>query len=52
MAATVAIIIRGAIADALVFSGSNYMFSTMSKESIENNRRDMIKLWKICNKLK
>ena len=35
MASAVAIIIGGAIADALAFSGSNYMFSKMSKKSIE-----------------
>ena len=32
--ATVAIIIGGAIANALAFSGSKFLFSTMSKKSI------------------
>ena len=39
MAATVVIIIGGTIADALAFSGSNYMCSTMSKESIDKERK-------------
>ena len=37
--ATVAIIIGGAIANALAFSGSNFLFSTMSKKSIEKERK-------------
>ena len=34
MATIAAIIIGGAIADALAFSGSNYLFSKISKKSI------------------
>ena len=52
MTATVAIIIRGAIANAPAFNGSNFLFSTLSKKSIDKNERDTIKLWKICNELK
>ena len=33
--ATIAIIIGGAITNALVFSESNFLFSTMSKKSIK-----------------
>ena len=50
--ATVAVIIGGAIANALAFSESNFSFSTMSKTSVEKNERDVIKLWKICKELK
>ena len=37
--ATVAIITGGTIANALAFSGSNFLFSTMSKKSIEKERK-------------
>ena len=33
--ATIAIITGGAIPNALAFSGSNFLFNTMSKKSIE-----------------
>ena len=36
--ATVAIIIGGALANALAFSGSNFLFSTLSKKSIDKER--------------
>ena len=49
--ATIAIII-GSIANALAFSGSNFLFSTLSKNQSIKNERDTLKLWKICNKLK
>ena len=37
--ATVAIIMGGAIANALAFSESNFLFSTMSKKSIEKEQK-------------
>ena len=37
--ATIAIIIGGALANALAFSGSNFLFSTMSKKSIEKEQK-------------
>ena len=49
---TIAIIIGGAIANALAFSGSNFLFSTMSKNQSRKNERDMIKLSKISSELK
>ena len=50
--ATVGIIIGGPIIYALAFSGSNLLFSTLSKNQSKKNERDMIKLLKICNELK
>ena len=40
--ASVAMLIRGALVNALVFTGSSYLFHTLSKESIdaERNRHD------------
>jgi hypothetical protein len=37
--ATVAVIVGGAIVNALAFSGSNYLFSKMCKEESETERR-------------
>ena len=36
--ATVAIIIGGALANALAFSRSNFLFSSLSKKSIDKER--------------
>ena len=36
--ATIAIIIGGAIANVLAFSGSNFLLSTTSKKSIEKEK--------------
>ena len=41
--ATVAIIIGGAIANALAFSGSNFLFSGLSKKSIDKERKRLDK---------
>ena len=47
--ASIGFLIGGALVNALAFSGSNFLFSSLSKESIE---RDMIKQLKICSELK
>ena len=44
--------IGGALINALAFSGSNVLFSGLSKESIDKERKDMIKQLRICNELK
>ena len=40
--ASIGFLIRGALVNALAFTGSNYLFSSLSKESIdkERNRHD------------
>ena len=50
--ASIGFLIGGALINALAFSGSNFLFSSLSKESIDKEQRDMIKQSKICNKLK
>ena len=50
--ASIGFLIGGALVNALAFSGSNFLFSSLSKESIEKERRDMIKQLKIYNELK
>ena len=49
--ATIGIITGGGIVNALAFSGSNFLFSTLSKNQSTKNERDTIKLWKICNEI-
>ena len=46
--ASIGFLIGGALVNALAFTGSNYLFSSLSKESIE---KDMIRLLKTCNRL-
>ena len=50
MASITVIIIGGAIANALGFSGSNYMFSKISKKSIRKERRRYDKAMKDMQK--
>ena len=50
--ASIGFLIGRALINALAFSGSNFLFSSLSKESIEKNKRDMIKQLKIYNELK
>ena len=50
--ASIGFLIGGALVNALAFTGSNYLFSSLSKESIDKEQKDMIKLSKICNELK
>ena len=50
--ASIGFVMGGALINALAFSGSNFLFSSLSKESIDKERRDMIKQSKICNELK
>ena len=50
--ASVGFLIGGALINALAFSGSNFLFCSLSKESIDKERRDTVKLSKICNELK
>ena len=45
-------LIRGALINSLAFSGSNFLFSSLSKNQLIKNKRDMIKQSKICNELK
>ena len=37
--ATIGLLIRGALIDALAFTGSNYLFSSLSKDSIDKERK-------------
>ena len=50
--ASIGFLIGGAIINALAFSGNNFLLSKLFKESIDKEKRDMIKLLKICNELK
>ena len=50
--ASVGFLIGGALINALAFSGSNFLFSSLSKESINKEQKDMIKQLRICNELK
>ena len=46
--ASIGFLIDGALINDLAFSGSNFLFSSLSKK----NERDMIKQLKICNEHK
>ena len=37
--ASIGFLIRGALVNALAFTGSNYLFSSLSKESIDKGRK-------------
>ena len=37
--ASIAMLIRGALADALAFTGSSYLFHRLSKDSIDKERK-------------
>ena len=50
--ASIGFLIGGALINALTFSGSNFLFSSLSKNQLIKNERDMIRLSKICNELK
>ena len=50
--ASIGFLIWEALINALAFTGSNYLFSSLSKESIDREQKDMIKQLKICNELK
>ena len=50
--ASIGFLVGGALVNALAFTGSNYLFSSISKESIDKERKDMLKQLKICNELK
>ena len=51
--ASIGFLIGGALVNALAFTGSNYLFSSLSKESIDKERKKgTIKLSKICKELK
>ena len=47
---SIGFLIRGALVNALAFTGSNYLFSSLSKESIGKERK--IRLSKIYKELK
>ena len=50
--ASIGFLIDGALISALAFSGSNILFSSLSKNQLIKSEEDMIKLSKICNELK
>ena len=51
--ASIGFLIGGALVNALAFTGSNFLLSSLSKESINKEReRDTIKQSKICDELK
>ena len=50
--AFIGFLIGGALVNALAFTGSNYLFSSLSKESIDKDERGTIKQLKISNELK
>ena len=50
--ARVGFLIGGVLINALAFSGSNFLFSSLSKNQSIKNERDTIKQLKICNELK
>ena len=49
--ASIGFLIGGALVNALAFTGSNYLFSSLSKESIDKERKGMIRLSKTCIRL-
>ena len=50
--ASIGFLIGGALVNALAFTGSNYLFSSLSKESMIKNERDMVRPSKIYKELK
>ena len=51
--ASIGFLIGGALVNALAFTGSNYLIGSLSKESIDKERKRHDKpLSKICNELK
>ena len=50
--ASIGFLIGGALVNALAFTGSNYLFSSLSKELIDKERKGMIRLLKIYKELK
>ena len=50
--ASIGLLIGGALVNALAFTDSNYLFSSLSKESIDKERKRQIKQLKISNELK
>ena len=50
--ASIGFLIGGALVNALAFTGSNYLFSSLSRESIDEDERGMIRLSKIYKELK
>ena len=50
--ASIGFLIRGAIVNALAFTGSNYLFSSLSRESIDKEQKRHIRLSKIYKELK
>ena len=49
--ASIGFLIGGALVNALAFTGSNYLFSSLSKESIDKEQKGTIRLLKTCNRL-
>ena len=50
--ASIGFLIGGALINVPAFSGSNFLFSSLSKERTKKNEKDMIKQLKISNELK
>ena len=49
--ASIGFLIGGALVNALAFTGSNYLFSSLSKDQLIKNEKGAIRLSKTCNKL-
>ena len=49
---SIGFLIGGALINALAFSGSNFLFSSISKNQLIKGEKDMIKQSKICNEVK
>ena len=50
--ASIGFLIGGALVNALAFTGSNFLFSSLSKESVDKEQKRHVKQSKICNELK
>ena len=50
--ASIGFLMGGALVNALAFTGSNYLFSSLSKESIDKEQIGTIRLLKIYKELK
>ena len=50
--ASIGFLIGGALVNALAFTGSNFLFSSIPKTQLIKSEKDMIKQLKICNEIK
>ena len=49
--ASIGFLIGGALVNALAFTGSNYLFSSLSNNQLIKNEKGTIRLLKTCNRL-